>query len=101
MLHGERAGQRRRALPDHARRRERRVGRRDPTRGRRRGAARPSAAREAERKALGAEVLHLYREINLIYSFSEKLAALLDSSASRELTLQRGAPPDRRHRRRR
>ena len=36
------------------------------------------AAREGERKALGAEVLHLYREINLIYSFSEKLAALLD-----------------------
>src|SRR5262245_40769665 len=34
--------------------------------------------REGERKALGAEVLHLYREINLIYSFSEKLAALLD-----------------------
>jgi hypothetical protein len=30
-------------------------------------------AREAEKKALGAEVLHLYREINLIYSFSEKL----------------------------
>ena len=30
-------------------------------------------AREGERKALGAEVLHLYREINLIYSFSEKL----------------------------
>ena len=30
-------------------------------------------ANEVERKALGAEVLHLYREINLIYSFSEKL----------------------------
>jgi len=34
--------------------------------------------KEVERKALGSEVLHLYREINLIYSFSEKLAALLD-----------------------
>ena len=33
-------------------------------------------ARSAEQKALGSEVLHLYREINLIYSFSEKLAAL-------------------------
>jgi hypothetical protein len=35
-------------------------------------------ARESERKALGAEVLHLYREINLIHSFTEKLTALLD-----------------------
>lgn len=45
-------------------------------------------AREAERKALGAEVLHLYREINLIYSFSEKLAALLDLDRVAQLTLQ-------------
>ena len=45
-------------------------------------------AREVERKALGAEVLHLYREINLIYSFSEKLAALLDVERVAELTLQ-------------
>ena len=44
-------------------------------------------AREDERKALGAEVLHLYREINLIYSFSEKLAALLDVEGVAELTL--------------
>ena len=44
--------------------------------------------REAERKALGAEVLHLYREINLIYSFSEKLAALLDVERVAQLTLQ-------------
>jgi serine phosphatase RsbU (regulator of sigma subunit) len=44
-------------------------------------------AREGERKALGAEVLHLYREINLIYSFSEKLAALLDVEGVAELTL--------------
>jgi serine phosphatase RsbU (regulator of sigma subunit) len=45
------------------------------------------SAREGERKALGAEVLHLYREINLIYSFSEKLAALLDVEGVAELTL--------------
>ena len=45
-------------------------------------------AREAERKALGAEVLHLYREVNLIYSFTEKLAALLDLDRVAELTLQ-------------
>ncbi len=46
------------------------------------------AQREQERKALGAEVLHLYREINLIYSFSEKLAALLDLERVAALTLQ-------------
>ena len=46
------------------------------------------AQREGERKALGAEVLHLYREINLIYSFSEKLAALLDVERVAQLTLQ-------------
>ncbi len=45
-------------------------------------------AKEVERKALGAEVLHLYREINLIYSFSEKLAALLDVERVARLTLQ-------------
>jgi serine phosphatase RsbU (regulator of sigma subunit) len=45
-------------------------------------------AREVERKALGAEVLHLYREVNLIYSFSEKLAALLDVQRVARLTLQ-------------
>ena len=44
--------------------------------------------REAERKALGAEVLHLYREINLIYSFSEKIAALLEVEGVAQLTLQ-------------
>ena len=45
-------------------------------------------AQEVERKALGAEVLHLYREINLISSFSEKLAALLDVERVADLTLQ-------------
>ena len=45
-------------------------------------------AKESERKALGAEVLHLYREINLIYSFSEKIAALLEVDGVAHLTLQ-------------
>jgi hypothetical protein len=44
-------------------------------------------AKEAERKTLGQEVLHLYREVNLIYGFSEKLAALLDLNAVARLTL--------------
>jgi len=46
------------------------------------------AGREGERKSLGTEVLNLYREINLIYSFSEKLAALLDVERVAQLTLQ-------------
>lgn len=46
------------------------------------------AAKEAEKKTLGGEVLHLYREVNLIYSFSEKLAALLDVKAVARLTLE-------------
>ncbi len=45
-------------------------------------------AKEIERKALGAEVLHLYREVNLIYTFSEKLASLLDVDGVARLTLQ-------------
>jgi serine phosphatase RsbU (regulator of sigma subunit) len=44
--------------------------------------------REAERKALGSEVLNLYRELNLIYGFSEKLVALLDVERVATLTLQ-------------
>ena len=44
--------------------------------------------RIARIQALGAEVLHLYREINLIYSFSEKLAAELDLERVARLTLQ-------------
>jgi phosphoserine phosphatase RsbU/P len=46
------------------------------------------ASREGERKALGTEALQLYREVNLIYSFSEKLAALLDVERVAQLTLQ-------------
>ncbi|MBI1787959.1 MAG: SpoIIE family protein phosphatase [Acidobacteria bacterium] len=39
------------------------------------------AARESERRALAAEVLHLYREVHLIEQLSEQLAALLDFAA--------------------
>jgi serine phosphatase RsbU (regulator of sigma subunit) len=39
------------------------------------------AARESERHALAAEVLHLYREVHLIEQLSEQLTALLDLSA--------------------
>ncbi len=46
------------------------------------------AAQESGHKAMGTEVLHLYREVNLIYSFSEKLAALLDTERVAQLTLQ-------------
>src|SRR5688572_18911218 len=46
------------------------------------------ADKESERKALGSEVLHLYREVNLIYSFSEKIAALLEVDGVARLTLQ-------------
>jgi serine phosphatase RsbU (regulator of sigma subunit) len=46
------------------------------------------AAKEIERRNLGLEVLHLYREVNLMYSFSDKLAALLDLEAVARLALQ-------------
>jgi serine phosphatase RsbU (regulator of sigma subunit) len=39
------------------------------------------AAREQESRSLAAEVLHLYREVNLIEQLSEELAALLNSPA--------------------
>ena len=37
------------------------------------------AKKETEKKQVGSEVLDLYREINLIYNFSEKLANALDA----------------------
>ncbi len=46
------------------------------------------AVKESERKALGAEVLDLYREVNLMYAFTEKLAALLDLDSVAALTLR-------------
>jgi GAF domain-containing protein len=45
------------------------------------------AARENERRALAAETLHLYREINLIEQLSEQLAAILNLSAVSESAL--------------
>ncbi len=39
------------------------------------------AARESEGRALASEVLHLYREINLIEQLSEQLAPLIELSA--------------------
>src|SRR5215472_12739625 len=39
------------------------------------------AAKEAERRALAGEVLHLYREVHLIDQLSEDLTALLEVSA--------------------
>ena len=43
---------------------------------------------ETQRKQLGAETLHLYREINLIFSFAEKLATALDVDAIARLLLE-------------
>ena len=38
-------------------------------------------AKESERKTLGQEVLGMYREINVIYNFSEKLSETIDPEA--------------------
>jgi hypothetical protein len=46
------------------------------------------AARESEQRALAAETLHLYREVNLIEQLSEQLAAILNISAVSESALQ-------------
>jgi AraC-like DNA-binding protein len=45
------------------------------------------AAQESGRKKLGAEVLHLYREINLMFDFTEKLASALGLEAIARLAL--------------
>ena len=45
------------------------------------------AARETEQRALAAETLHLYREINLIEQLSEQLAAVLNLPAVCESAL--------------
>lgn len=44
--------------------------------------------RELERKTLGNEVLNLYREVNLIYNFSEKLANTIQPAAIARLALE-------------
>ena len=46
------------------------------------------AAKESERRALAAEVLHLYREVHLIGQLSEQLAAVLDISAIGQSALE-------------
>jgi hypothetical protein len=46
------------------------------------------AARETESRALTSEVLHLYREANLIEQLSEQLAALLDVAAVSQCALE-------------
>ncbi len=43
--------------------------------------------KEAEKKKLGAEVLNLYKEINLIFNFSEKLAKTIDAPSICVITL--------------
>jgi class 3 adenylate cyclase/AraC-like DNA-binding protein len=43
---------------------------------------------ESEKRQLGSETLHLYREINLIFSFAEKLSATIGTKAIARLTLQ-------------
>ena len=43
--------------------------------------------KEAERKRLGNEVLNLYKEINLIFNFSEKLAQAIDTGIITQLAL--------------
>jgi transcriptional regulator with GAF, ATPase, and Fis domain len=43
--------------------------------------------KESEKKKLGAEVLNLYKEINLIFNFSEKLASTIDAKSICEITL--------------
>ena len=44
--------------------------------------------KENERKTLGQEVLTMYREINVIYDFSEKLAETIDPMEIAELALE-------------
>lgn len=43
---------------------------------------------EGEKKRVGQEVLDLYREINLIYNFSEKLSKALDAEMIAKIALQ-------------
>ena len=45
------------------------------------------AQKEAEKKNVGQEVLGLYREINLIYNFSEKLSEAIEPAAIAEIAL--------------
>jgi class 3 adenylate cyclase len=44
-------------------------------------------SKESERKNLGSEVLNLYKEINLVFNFSDKLAQTIGAKAISEITL--------------
>ncbi len=44
--------------------------------------------REQERKKLGKEVLDLYREVNLMYNFAQKLGETIDQVGIAQLTLE-------------
>ncbi len=43
--------------------------------------------KESEKKKLGAEILNLYQEINLIFNFSEKLASTIDAPSICKIAL--------------
>jgi class 3 adenylate cyclase len=43
--------------------------------------------KEAEKKKLGSEVLNLYKEVNLIFNFSDKLAQTIEPGAIAQVTL--------------
>lgn len=47
--------------------------------------------KEGEKKKLGSEVLNLYKEVNLIFDFSEKLAQTIDPAAIAQITLDEAA----------
>lgn len=44
--------------------------------------------KESEKKNLGAEVLNLYKEINLVFNFSEKLANTIDATSVSKIALE-------------
>src|SRR5262252_2061441 len=46
------------------------------------------AAKEAEKKNLGNEVLNTYQELNVIFNFSEKLTETIDPEAIARITLE-------------
>ena len=46
------------------------------------------AQKESEKKSLGAEVLNLYQEINIIFNFSEQLSQTIEPEAIAKSTLQ-------------
>ena len=46
------------------------------------------AQKEAEKKKLGAEVLNLYQEINVIFNFSEQLSQTIEPDAIARVTLE-------------